>query len=73
MALFRRYRLELTDTEKQTQMYKGLCNIRANAHMVNIIENMFDFDIEVSELERDLFSVQENMELIFNFSDLSFQ
>ena len=34
---------------------------------------MFDFDLEVSDLENDLFSVQEKLELIFNFMDLFFQ
>ena len=34
---------------------------------------MFNFELEVSDLERDLFSVKEKMELIFNFIDLSFQ
>ena len=57
LALCRQYRLELSETEKQVQMFKGLSNIRANGHMVNIIEKMFNFDIEVSESERDLFSV----------------
>ena len=73
MVLLRRYRLELSETEKQKQMFKGLCNIRENALIVNIIQKMFDFDLEVSYLERERFSVKEKMELIFNFMDLSFQ
>ena len=64
--------MELSETEKQALMFKGLCNIRANAHMVNIIEKMFDCDLEVSDLENDLFSIQEKLELIFNFLDLFF-
>ena len=73
MASFRRYRMELSETEKQAQMFKGLSNIRANTHMANMIEKMFDYDLEVSDLERDLLSVKEKMEPIFNFIDLSFQ
>ena len=41
--------------------------------MANLIEKMFDYDLEVSDLERELFSVKEKMEPIFNFIDLSFQ
>ena len=59
--------------EKQKHMFKGLCNIREIDLIVNIIQKMFNFELEVSDLERDLFSVKEKMELIFNFIDLSFQ
>ena len=59
MASFRRYRAELSETEKQSQRFKGLCNIRANAQMRNIIEKMFDYDLEVGDLERDLYSEKE--------------
>ena len=41
--------------------------------MKNIIEKMFDFDMEVGELEKEFFSVKEKIEPIFNFIDLSFQ
>ena len=41
--------------------------------MRQIIEKMFDYDMEVVVLEKDLFSVKEKMEPIFNFIDLSFQ
>ena len=34
---------------------------------------MFDYDLEVSDLEGDLFSVKEKIEPIFNFIDVSFQ
>ena len=34
---------------------------------------MFDLDLEVSDLERDLSLIKKKMEVIFNFIDLSFQ
>ena len=40
--------------------------------MKRIIEKMLDFDIEVVDLEKELFMVKEKMEPIFNFIDLSF-
>ena len=41
--------------------------------MVDIIRKMFDFDLEVSELDNNLFSVTEKIEVIFNFMDIFFQ
>ena len=64
MALYHRYRMELSAAEKQKHMFKGLCNIRENDLIVNSIKKMFDFELEVSDLEKDLFSVQEKMELM---------
>ena len=46
MVLFRRYRPELSETEKQAIMAKGLCNLRENPHMANIMQKMFDYDLE---------------------------
>ena len=34
---------------------------------------MFDFNLEVSELDNNLFSVTEKIEVIFNFMDIFFQ
>ena len=34
---------------------------------------MIDYDLEVSNLEKDLFSVRAKIEPIFNFIDVSFQ
>ena len=55
------YRMDMSETEKQAQMFKGLNNLRANGHIKNIIEKMFDFDMEVVELVKELFSVKETM------------
>ena len=38
--------------------------------MLDIIRKMFDFDLEVSELDNNLFSVTEKIEVIFNFMDI---
>ena len=34
--------------------------------MPEIIRKMFDYDLEVSDLEKDLFSVSEKIEPMFN-------
>ena len=73
MVLFRRYRADLSEMEKQSLMAKGLITLRENPHMPYIMSKMFDFDLETSDIEKDLFSVKEKMEPIFNFIDLSFQ
>ena len=54
-------------------MARGLITLRENSHIPYIMSKMFDFDLETSDIEKDLFSVQEKMEPIFNFIDLSFQ
>ena len=37
------------------------------------MSKMFDFDLEIIDIEKDLLFVQEKMEPLFNFIDLSFQ
>ena len=34
---------------------------------------MFDYDLEVDDIVRDVFNVKDKLELIFNFMDISFQ
>ena len=41
--------------------------------MRNIMQKMFDYDLEVSDLEKEIFIVKEKIEPIFNFIDVSFQ
>ena len=41
--------------------------------MRNIMQKMFDYDLEVSNLEKEIFIVREKIEPIFNFIDVSFQ
>jgi phosphoenolpyruvate carboxylase len=73
MDSFRRLRGDLSETEKQSLMARGLIALRRNQYMPFIMSKTFDFDMETSDIEKDLFSVKEKMEPIFNFIDLSFQ
>ena len=47
-------------------MTRGLINLRENPHTTETMSNMFDFDLEISDIEKDLFSVKEKIEPIFN-------
>ena len=73
MASYRKCKKELTAQEKHKILFQALCKIRENPIMVDIIRKMFDFDLEVSELDNNLFSVTEKIEVIFNFMDIFFQ
>ena len=55
MALYLKCKTELPALEKQKFLYKAQCNIRENPIMVDIIRKMFDFDLEVSELDNKIF------------------
>ena len=65
MVLFRHYRPELSETEKQAFMAKGLYNLRKNPHMPNIMSKMFAYDSEVGDAEKDLLSVKEKLSSAF--------
>ena len=41
--------------------------------MPDIMKQMFNYDLKISDLARDVFSVKEKIEPIFNFIDVSFQ
>ena len=73
MANFRKYKPGLTQVEKEDVLTRGLINLRTNPHMRNIMRKMFDYDLEVSDLEKELFIVREKIELTCNFIDVSFQ
>ena len=72
-ASYRRYRRELSPKELKQLINNGLINIRENPLIIEIIRKMLDFDLEVGEIERDVFNVKDKLELIFNFIDISFQ
>ena len=72
-ASYRRYRRELSPEELKQLINNGLINIRENPLIIEIIRKMFDFDLEVGDIERDVFYVKDKLELIFNFMDISFQ
>ena len=67
------YRPELSETKTERVMTTGLINLRENPHMPEIMRKMFDYNLEASDLEKDLFSIKEKSEPIFNFIDVSFQ
>ena len=58
--------------ETEISVSSSMQNKRESNHG-DIIRKMFDFDLEVSELDNNLFSVKEKIEVIFNFMDLFFQ
>jgi len=72
-ASFRRYRKELNVTEVKQLINNGLINIRENPLIIEIVQTMFDYDLEVDDIVRDVFNVKDKLELIFNFMDISFQ
>ena len=73
MANFRKYKPEMTQVEKEDILTRGLINLRFNPHMRDIMVKMFDYDLEVSDLEVEIFLVKEKIEIVFNFFYASFQ
>ena len=67
MVSFRLYRPELSEIEQQSIMARGLLNLSENPDMANIVQKMFDYDLEVGDVEKDLLSVEIKMEPIFKF------
>ena len=50
----------------------GIEDCKANELMPFIIQQMFDFDMEESILEKEIFSIPEKMALVFNYMDSFF-
>ena len=73
MAMYHRYRKEQYDQEIQKFMHTGLCNIRENPLIMEIVQKMFDFDLDIGDIEKDILFIKEKLELTFNFMDISFQ
>ena len=71
-ASFRKYRKELNATEVRQLIDNGLINIRENPLIIEIVQTMFDYDLEVDDIVRDVFNVKDKLELIFNFMDILF-
>ena len=71
-ASFRRHRKELSPEELKQLINNGIINIRENPLIIEVIQKMFDFDLEVGEIERDVLNVKDKLELIFNFMDILF-
>ena len=73
MANYRKYKKDMSDTAKIAFMTNGMESIRNNELMRVFIDKMFEYDMEVDELERNIFSIPARMEITFKYIDLSFQ
>ena len=51
-ASFRRYRKELSSEEVKQLINNGLINIRENSLIIENVRALFDFDLEVDDIER---------------------
>ena len=72
VAKFRKINPGLSELDRGDILARGLINLRANPHMLNIMQKMFDYDLEESDIE-ELFINKEKLEPIFNFIDVTFQ
>ena len=66
-ASYRRYRRKLSPEELKQLINNGLESIKENPLIIEIIRKMFDFDLEVGDIERDVLNVKDKLELLFNF------
>ena len=72
VAKFRKINPGLSVEDRGNILTRGLINLRANPHMLNIMQKMFDYDLEESDIE-ELFINKEKLEPIFDFIDVTFQ
>ena len=73
MARFCKYKKGSIRHGKSCFMSDGMEMLRNNELMKGLIERMFDYDREVDEMEREIFSRPLRMKVTFNYIDLSFQ
>ena len=73
MGYFCKYKKQLSEVANIALMTNGIESLRNNEHVRGLIKRMFDYDLEVEELEREIFSIPDRMEITFNYIDLSFQ
>ena len=73
MASYRTYKKDLSASMKTARIANGMDTCKTHLLMPGLIKRMFDFDLEVEILERDVFSSPERMPLVFNYMDLFFQ
>ena len=57
---------------KTATIANGMDICKTHVFMPGLNKGMFDFDLEVEILERDVFSLPERMPLVFNYMDLFF-
>ena len=72
MANFRKINPGLSVEDREDILTRGLIKLRTNPHMRNIMQKMFDYDLEESDIE-ELLMDKEKLEPIFNFIDVTFQ
>ena len=72
MAIFHKQKSKISVEDKKVWLESGIEECKANELMPFIIQQMFDFDIEESILEKEIFSIPEKMALVFNYMDLFF-
>ena len=55
----RHYPLDMSITERRSQLARGLITLRQNPLMPYIMSKMFDFDLEIVDIEKDPYSLLE--------------
>ena len=73
MASFRKYKKDLSELAKIALTTDGMENCKNHELMPGFIKRMLDFDLEVDEMEREIFSMPERMKLACDYMDLFFQ
>ena len=73
MTPFRKYKKDLAEEEKKALMNKKMYEIMRCANIKGISSKMFDYDIEVAEIEKQIFSNPTLMGTVFNYMGLSSQ
>ena len=66
MASYRTYKKDLSASIKTAMLATGMDISKTHELMPGLIKRMFDFELEVEILERDVFSLPERMPLVFN-------
>ena len=54
-------------------MTSGIESLRDNVYIQGLIERMFDYDQEITQVESEIFNRPDQMDVVFNYIDLSFQ
>ena len=73
MASYRTHKKDLSEVAKTAMITSGMELCKNHELMPVLIKRMFDFELEVEVLEREVFSLPERMPLAFNYMDLFFQ
>ena len=71
IAPFRKYKNDMSEVEKVAFLSGKLEEIKKCAKLKEIIYKMFDYDVDVVEIEKEIFSNAALMETVFNYMDVS--